>query len=250
MAKKAQQVVYVLVDRYYDEPRKTWARTSLWETFLQSVATPSNISRCIEQISISDLKALKKPKTVRIDSADVVIVNWCAANGDYICGSDDVFLYLQTRGDRRNALLRGGGKLICEFQSGKGVLHQGAYDAIFGKGEVFVLEAKLPPEIVRERDESETFKQRRKREDEKWTNISVKRNKLFRLFHPLTKNLPDSLSSNYKDDRPLFNFDSTAQEDFFAYRHRECAFTGWFDNWRKDWIPLLIADVRSPRPCL
>jgi hypothetical protein len=145
MTEKPQQKIYVLVDRWCAAPRNDWARTSLWKTILAS--HPEEVS--IEEISISDAKRSIPPQLVRIDSADLVIVNWDAANGDYACGSDDVFTYFQTRRDRRDALLRGGGKLLCEFQSGKGVLHQDAYNVIFGEGEVQVEEAKFPPEIIR-----------------------------------------------------------------------------------------------------
>jgi hypothetical protein len=239
MTVKSEQKAYVLVDRRCSEPRDNWARTSLWTSVLPADA---------EEISISDEKRCSPPKAVRIDSADLVIVNWDAANGDYVCGSDDVFMYFQTRRDRRDALLRGHGKLLCEFQSGKGVLHQGAYDAIFGEGEVQVEEAKLPPEVLRGTYLSDEFKEKRRMEEEKWTNTTVKPNKWYKWFHPVINSLPNSLVSRYDSERPLFNFDETPQEGFFWYRHKECAFKAWFCNWKKGWVPVLIAVPRHPWP--
>ena len=242
---KTPPMIYVLVDRYYEEPNQTWARTSLWKNFLDLLDhdPPHNLT----EISISEMK--RKEVAVRIDNADIVVINWDAANGDYVCGSDDVFSYFQTQQSRKNALLRRSGKLVCEFQSSKGVLYQGSYDAIFGDGEVVVKEAEFSRDILLREDEnyqSPEFKERRIREEEKWTNTKVYANRWFRLFHPLTRGLPLVLESTYADARSLFNFDNTDQEGFFWYRHRDSAFNGWFCNWRKGWIPILLADIKDP----
>jgi len=139
-ASVSRRKTYVLVDRTV--PSKNLpARSCFWEKVLRE--NPP------ERHSISDsreeLRKISNQEPVRIDFADIVIVNWDAANGDYACGSDDVYLYFLTRGDRRTALMTKGGILLCEFQSGKGVLHQGAYDVIFGDDEVTVYIAKLGP---------------------------------------------------------------------------------------------------------
>lgn len=132
----SRKKITVLVDRTV--PSKNLpARSCFWDQIL--VENPP------EKLSISDSREeLKKKwdgKRVRIDDFDIVIVNWDAANGDYACGSDDVFLYFLTRKDRRTVLLANGGVLLCEFQTGKGILSQGTYNVLFGDDEVTVFEA-------------------------------------------------------------------------------------------------------------
>jgi len=246
MAKKRSPLGFILVDRYYEQPRKNWARTSLWKSFLSTISPKERVR--FVQISISERKRSQKTKAVRIDTADIVIVNWDAANGDYVCGSDDVLLYFQTQRDKRDALLRRRGKLLCEFQCGSGMLLQGAYEAIFGQGEVVVVEAKLSPEAQSSNEDSEAIR-RQDEEEKKWTNKYAVGHWLFRgpwffpIFrHPLLKGLSSKVESGYGPNKqPLFNFDNSPQRDFFSYRQRGSIYRGWFTSWEKGWVPLLIA---------
>lgn len=214
-----------------NSPPTDRTRLSLWSNVLRSGS--------YEEISISDEKHHDPPEAVRIDSYQRVFINWDAANGDYVCGSDDVLSYFQTRTDRRAALLRNGGILCCEFQSGKGVLHQGAYDALFGVGEVQVVEADAGPE----RTNGATSHQK---DGEKWNYTAVKRIKRY-WWHPITKGLEKTFASRHFGDAHLFPFTSrpSGGDDFYWNKYQQSIYNGWFNTWKKDWVPLLIA-VRRP----
>jgi len=268
-----KKVIQILVDRDCTppgQPGPVYVRTSLWMNFLRNLNRSSdfNISDFdIKEISIYERKRKKPdPEPTRIDDGQILIVNWDAANGDYLCGSDDVFLYFQTQRDKRNALLRQrrippgpapGGKILCEFQCGSGMLFQGAYDAIFGESEVKVVEARLPPEA---RPKNEEMRKCQLEEERKWTNTSAVVPWHF-LNHPIVRALPGKkvtlfsrilwartkVESKYgEESQPLFNFKTDMdQEDFFSYRQRDTIYRGWFENWGKEWVPLLIAKPRE-----
>jgi hypothetical protein len=234
---KAVPEIYVLVDRTI--PSKALpARSCFWNRV--QLPAPAKLQ------SISDSKAIVRidpnAEQIRIDLADIVIVNWDAANGDYSCGSDDVYLYFLTRKDRRAAFLASGGILLCEFQSGKGVLHQGAYDAVFGEGEVTVFEAQLGQIRKPARDE----RKRKEQEGNATRSHGAIAQKFHRAFwfnsHPLTDDLPKILRSRFVDDGDqIFNYSNRFTE-FQAYKNRKSQlWRGWFTNWQKGWVPLLIA---------
>ena len=230
--------IIVLVDRTVSS-KGVPARSCFWDEVLST-----NLP---EKLSISDsreqLRDRSDQEVVRIDVADIVIVNWDAANGDYACGSDDVFLYFLTRQDRRTALLTSGGTLLCEFQSGKGVLHQGAYNAIFGDDEVAVFKAnlhqgrKIPTDdIVREQQNRNEA-----------NSHGPKAEKLYRYRnHPIVNELPEVMRSEYVETGdPIFNHSERFTE-FKAYKHRASQlWRGWFENWKKGWVPLLVAVPQS-----
>lgn len=222
--------IYVLVDRLVNAGRSSpqRARTSLWSRVLPSGS--------FDEISISDEKEAGRP--VRINAARrMVIVNWDAANGDYVCGSDDTFLYFLTRQDRRDALLSAGGIILCECQSGRGQPYQAAYDAIFGSSQVEVINASVPPELVEGESSTEA----------KWNNDSVHTFAPYRSFYPIIRELSSSLRSSYIETVPLFNFDDQRpQETFYRYKYRQSLYNGWFCSWGKGWVPLLVADLREP----
>ena len=160
----------------------------------------------------------------------MVIINWDAANGDYVCGSDETFLYFLTRQDRRDALLSAGGVILSEYQSGRGQPYQAAYDAIFGAGELEVVDAMIPAEIAK----GEAL------DESRWNGCSVHTFEKYRNYHPVIAGLSHSLSANYVHDGPLFNFDKTRpQETFYSYKYRRSFYNGWFTCWEKGWVPLL-----------
>jgi len=221
--------ICVLVDRLIPSPDCTEerARTSLWKDVLSFDS--------FDEVSVSDEKTNKRQ--VRINAARVAIVNWDAANGDYMCGSDDTFTYFLTRQDRRDALLQNGGTILCEFQSGRGQPYQGAYDAIFGAEQVEVVDATIPMRDDLSNDA----------EGAQWNNVSVHFSK-YGEKHPVTRGIEPSLRSRYSFEGPLFNFNKDRpQETFYWYRYRYSIYNGWFTNWQKGWVPLLIADLRTPR---
>jgi hypothetical protein len=230
--------IYVLVDRTV--PSKGLpARSCFWNRIRLPVPP--------ELLSISDSKWTVRMnpsvEQVRIDLADIVIVNWDAANGDYACGSDHVYQYFVTRSDRRTALLVNEGILLCEFQSGKGVLHQGAYDVIFGKEEVTVFEAQLGQARKPARNETT----RKQQEQNEATSRGAHVRKFRSCFnycrnHPLTKALEDVLGSEFVDDGDhIFNFSDKFAE-FQRYKDRnDQLWRGWFAKWQREWVPLLVA---------
>jgi len=170
-----------------------------------------------------------------------LIINWDAANGDYITGSDDVFMYFMTRKDRRDACLRNGGTILCEYQTGRGELHQGAYDAIFGGGELQVVDAHMPTQVT----EEENY------EEDQWNYSSVSVSKEFRKIHPIIANLPERIASKHdlQSKVELFNFNpKRPQSSFYAYKYRGSLYNCWFSRWERDWVPLLVADLRYPWP--
>jgi hypothetical protein len=229
--------IYVLVDRSIPS-KGVPARSCFWNR----VKLPSPP----ELLSISDSKESVRidpgAEQVRIDLADIVIVNWDAANGDYSCGSDDVYLYFLTRKDRRTAFLANGGILLCEFQSGKGVLHQGAYDAIFGEGEVTVFEAQLGQIRKPARDEAGRAQQQWNEARSHGAVVQKFHTNFWCIDHPLTKDLPNILRARFvADTDQIFNY-STKFTEFQAYKDRKSQlWRGWFVNWRKGWAPLLVA---------
>jgi hypothetical protein len=229
--------IYVLVDRTI--PSKGLpARSCFWDRV--ELPSPPEI------LSISDSNGLVRSnpdaEQVRIDLADIVIVNWDASNGDYSCGSDDVYLYFLTRKDRRTAFLANGGILLCEFQSGKGVLHQGAYNVIFGEGEVTVFEAQLGQIRKPARDETGRAQQKRNEARSHGAVVQKFHTYFWRIDHPLVKDLPNMLRARFvADTDQIFNY-STKFTEFQAYKDRKSQlWRGWFVNWRKGWVPLLVA---------
>lgn len=236
--------VFVLVDRLYGDKR---ARTSLWKGFL----TGLNYSQ-VDPISLWEEKT--KNKTVRPDDANVLIINWDNANGDYVCGSDVVLTYFQAHGHRRDALMQRNGKLICEFQSGMGVLKQVSYDAIFGPGEVEVVDIIYPPNLPRrEHDKlSEEEIEQLKQAERPWIGKSVScLKKYYKKDHPILAPLEDKLPSLYNSADPLYHFEEGAQQEKFCwYRHAPdgAIYHGWFCNWKKGWVPLLVAEPAERWP--
>lgn len=207
----------ILVDRTLPSGKR--ARDCLWNQLIPSA----------QQKSISDERDNRE--SVRINEFDLVVVNWDAANGDIVTGSDDTMFYFMTRGeDRREALLQNGGILLCEFQDGKSRLHQSAYDAIFGKSEIEVMRADLA--------QDETL----------WFGPTVKVVSKFRN-HPIVRGLPTVLSTHYQEDgSALFNFAADVRS-MYGYKHRSSLlWLGWFQWWRKGWIPLLVADLPNDHP--
>src|ERR1035438_10320979 len=222
--------ILIIVDRTVDDGSEERARTSFWRDVLPLDS--------FDEVSVRDEK--QRGRQVRINAVRVVIINWDAANGDFVTGSDDTLLYFMTRKDRREALLRAGGILVCEYQSGRGELNQAAYDAIFGSGEVQVIEARMPPDVTPDKN----------RQEDQWNNKQVFVMSKYKSIHPLIRNLPGQLASKHDGpDRPLFNFDKDRpQNTFYAYKYRGSVFNGWFSWWGKGWVPLLIADPRYPWP--
>jgi hypothetical protein len=206
------------------------ARDSAWGTLLRGCD--------FTQASISDSRIVggstAHREAVRINEFDIVILNWDTANGDIKTGSDDTLLYFKVRGeDRRNQLLEHGGKLVCEFQGGSGgLLHQGAYDAIFGDGNFQVM--KDPSALG-----GKNFRH--------GPTVSV-----WPEFkdHPLVKNLPPEMSTRYVDGgERLFNFVDGAVDAMFGYKFRHTLFwLGWFRWWKEGWVPLLKAKLPADHP--
>ncbi len=210
--------VLALADRTLDAGKR--ARDCQWQKIFPDC----------EQMSITD--ELKKLESVRINEYELVIVNWDAANGDIITGSDDTLFYFMTRGeDRKNILLHNGGILLCEFQGGnKGILHQTAYDAIFGKAEIAVCQANLSePNESRHGPTAQVVWQYRN--------------------HPIVKGLPKTLATHYKEcGARVINFTPNVDEMYgFKYR-ASILWHGWFQWWKKGWIPLLTAELPESHP--
>jgi hypothetical protein len=218
----------VLVDRLYSTER---ARASLWG----DVLAPESFS----EKSITEEKKAGRPALIHRFS--LLIVNWDAANGDYVCGSDDTFLFFLTRSDRRDAFLGGGGTILCEFQSGTlGRLHQQAYDAIFGAAEV---------EVVNSDTIFLAGNWGRRTEQNKWNSRKVKVGSAYKDSHPLLAGFPEMLESRHQGEAPLYFFDNERpQSDYYWYQHRDSLYNGWFSMWGRDWVPLLVADLRYPWP--
>jgi hypothetical protein len=223
--------ILVLVDRPFpiDNGKEGPARVSFWSEVLETDAF----------VEISIAKEKESKNEVRIDRYKRVLVNWDAANGDYICGSDDVFLYFITREDRRDALMREGGRLLCEFQSGRGALHQGAYDVIFGRDQVHVEASYLPTLSIGEQLQKE-----------EWNKLNNTKASVFEFRclerHPITKGLPKLFETHHTGNlKPIYNFRTLDQQkESYWYLNQRSHFNGWFRNWRKGWVPLLVAVPR------
>jgi hypothetical protein len=243
--------VFVLVDHAADsssasEPtpapigehsgeRTTKWRISFWKEVLGEIRPEPDFT----EISVPDKK--RRGETIRITEADCLIINWDAANGLYLYGSDDTFIYLMThRESRRDALLKRGGTILCEFQTGMGILRQVAYDAIFGEGEVEVVRAEYEREVLPNGEST-------------WTVASWKRYNNTRVSlppkykkHPIIVGLQDPFESEQNRGlRDLVNFDVQEKNDRW-HQDQHSLYLGWFSNWTKGWVPLLIAAPREP----
>lgn len=220
--------VLVLVDSTLTSGAKAGkpARDSLWPEVLGRWSWT--------QQSIADSRIRRD--AVRINEFSTVIVNWDGANGDIVTGSDDTLLYFRDRAeDRRHALLQRGGKLVCEFQAGVGRLHQGAYSALFGEGELQVMKANLTQQ----------------NEERLWHGPEVEVWQRFR-GHPLVRGLPFTLTTKYVDHgERIFNFVDGPVGEMYGYKYRSSIFwLGWFRRWKKGWVPLLIAKLPDNHPYL
>lgn len=249
-----ERKVYVIVDHVVNSSgnnlrlapvyRKGW-RTSFWKELLP----------LSEEKSISDAKL--DGDTVKINEADCVIINWDASNGDYTCGSDDTLLYFGTRqGDRRDALLKAGGRILCEVQTGMGVPHQPAYDAIFGQGQVQVVR----PDYVREWN---TETQKWDWELKSWLRYNSTqarvpfpyRHKMSLLKHPIVESFPRIVESKRSTSEKSTLFQGFDEQNHSEHGDRwwqtqDSLYLGWFCNWEKEWVPLLIARPREKWSCL
>lgn len=215
----------VLIDATLDSgPRKGRpARESSWHLVLEP--------HSYIQQSVADSR--RSGESVRINEFGSVIVNWDAANGDIVTGSDDTLFYFMTRGgDRKEAFLRKGGRLLCEFQGGMGRLHQAAYDALFGDNELEVISLDAFPEEKWHGSEAEVW------------------SRTFSRFHPVLNSLPKTFRTAYRDEgERLFNFVDGPVTEMYGYKYRETIFWhGWFRWWQKGWIPLLKAKLPKDHP--
>ena len=122
--------------------------------------------------------------------------------------------------------MRKGGTLFTESQTVKGVPVQASYDAIFGTGEIRVLEEVLsgperrgPRAIV--------------------CRASAK--------HPLANGVSSPLAAQYQaPDMPLFNIRWTGTEQLerpVPEQYTDSIWIGWFTRWAKGWIPILEAEL-------
>jgi hypothetical protein len=181
---------------------------------------------------------------VEIPDADLIIVSWDAANGDGGRGSDQTLQFFATEGRSRlnealNPYSGHGAVLFCEFQSVQGLPVQAAYDAIFGAGEVTVLKQTLNAGL-------RSGKQARPA-------------KFLGRCHPMVKGyewpMRQAFASNVPNGRQLQLFapdryvppdESTPVDNnpLIHYR-RDSLWFGWFTEWRRGWIPILVADFSS-----
>lgn len=96
----------------------------------------------VEEVSIAE--NIKNNTVVSIENAGVLILNWDVANGGAACEADITLDFFRSDGKVRLAeLMRNGGTLLVEFQTVKGVPVQASYDAIFGLGQLEVLNEVL-----------------------------------------------------------------------------------------------------------
>jgi hypothetical protein len=181
--------------------------------------------------SFTEKSIADSTEPTRIYEYKAVILNWSAANGDSNTGSDTTLNYFQNEAENRKArLLHRKGRLICEYQDAAGILHQGAYDAVFGKGEVQVAKRDLDDDT------------------KLWVGPEVEVWQRYRQ-HPIVRNLPRTMATHYEDSDRIFNFIQGPLDGAFSYDHREqILWYGWFKWWRKGWIPLLRAKLPKGHP--
>jgi hypothetical protein len=186
----------------------------------------------------------QKIHPVEIPGADLIIVSWDTANGDGGRGSDQTLQFFATEGrSRLNDVLNPyngyGAVLFCECQTVQGLPVQAAYDAIFGIDEITVLGQTLKAEV---RFGTQAYPARFWHRTHpilrgyEWPmrqafGVNVPDGRKLQLFAPDVYEMPDE--TNPTENNPLIHF------------RRESLWFGWFTEWKRGWVPLLIADFSA-----
>lgn len=183
-----------------------------------------------KELSISEMRDKAREgirrAVPRFKDFQVVILNYDVANGGYEYDSDVSMTYFALKGAREiKIFINAGGRLVCEIQATGGIPIQASYDAIFGSGELRVMDVGSAEELC--------FR-------------SVVLNPK-RRGHPILRGLEPTLESKYKNRNeevfPNLEYGKISQ---FA-KHPDMICWGWFTQWKKGWIPLLLTPQSSPK---
>lgn len=212
-------------------------------SFIATLMKKSRLRNPAEVVEIS-VAEQQRTRPVEIPDADLIIISWDAANGDGGRGSDQTLQFFATEGRSRlgevlNPYSGNGAVLFCECQTVQGLPVQAAYDAIFGTGEITVLsepfkaELRFGSQACPAKFWGRTHPVMRGYE---WPmrqafRANVPDGRRLQLFGPDTYPLPDE--SNPVDHTPLMHY------------RRESLWFGWFAQWKRGWVPILIADFSS-----
>jgi len=195
----------------------------------------------VVEVSVAEQQ---RTRPVEIPDADLIVISWDTANGDGGRGSDQTLQFFAAEGRSRlcevlNPYSSNGAVLFCECQTVQGLPVQAAYDAIFGTGEITVLsepfkaEVRFGAQAYPARFWGRTHPMIRGYE---WPMrqaflANVPHGRQLQLFGPDIYPVPDE--SNPICNTPLIHY------------CRESLWFGWFTQWKRGWVPILIADLSS-----
>jgi hypothetical protein len=195
----------------------------------------------IVEISVTEQQ---RTRPVEIPDADLIVISWDTANGDGGRGSDQTLQFFTAEGRSRlwellNPYSGDGAVLFCECQTVQGLPVQAAYDAIFGTGEITVLSEPINAAVRFGTQASpakfwgRTHPMMRGCE---WPMhqaflANIPQGRQLQLLGPDTYPVPDE--SNPVDTTPLIHY------------RRESLWFGWFTQWKRGWVPILVADFSS-----
>lgn len=210
----SNKTVLVVVDAVNPGTGKRY-RSSFWENELKL----RELS--VEEYCVPDY--VKKHEIVPINNADIFIVSWDTVNGDPVCEADVTLRFFQSHGKNLVAsLMSNGSILFSDFQTAYGVPVQASYDALFGKGELTVLDRVLDKDALSGKE-------------------AIRFNRSAR--HPLLPAEPKIEAQPISKNDKLFSLSvNSDRKDILPFEHyRDSLWFGWFTSWRRDWIPLLSA---------
>lgn len=187
------------------------------------------------------------------DQYGVMILPADTANGAQDLGGKVALEYFADSRVHRNLAnwVEQGGIFFCEVQSSGGRPHQGSYDAIFGASALHVTDAKtfsrwpvesgMPYENLSKKERLST------RGDIALTSVKFHGHPICFGIHPFVGN---GYAYFGEEVIPGFHRESRKGQLSLYYRCPETLYSGWFTDWSKDWIPILLESETGRWPVL
>lgn len=213
------KIIYDTID-----PKKR--RTCFWESIEKMV--DGNYE--FEYISVSETIDSEEPfKILELfnkKKTDIIVLNWDSINNDMLFGSDRTFQFFNQYSPALNGWVEDGGIVIVEAQTIAWKLRQSSYD-------IFTKEAD---------DCFIKIKQKSFPENRAIINTKLKNQ------HPLLKTISDN-----NEWIPELKSQKWFPENYDVHtidHSEEKLYESWFDDYSKDWEPLLFADNEMKRPIM
>lgn len=202
-------------------------RTSFLHRVLDERSFPST------EVSVFEYQQRLQP--VDIEGASHILISWDASNGDGGRHSDSTMQFFRNERVRLAELLdRQGTIVFCECQTIEGLPVQAAYDAIYGRGELEVLDDVVTPEY-------------RRGIAARHARLAVGHPLLTNVYHPVEARYydeyDDSIQLFHPAERPRKVVDELSPQRPLLHFMRDSLYCGWFTAWKKGWVPILFANL-------